>query len=168
MKPPDFPEAAQATPVRSTTVTAIPRSERKYATAAPITPAPHTTTRRGAGPLISAAPPARPRHGGEVGDVHAVAEHDGGGEPQPLQGEPGHEVEEADAEDARGEDLDEGLDHVVTVVRVEDHHHGQAVDGIADEEPRPLGTQEMREPRHPEHGQPPRSSPARRGARETR
>src|SRR5207245_6817660 len=34
-------------PVRSTTVTATPRRARKYATEAPITPAPQTTTRRG-------------------------------------------------------------------------------------------------------------------------
>src|SRR2546425_13311966 len=39
---------AQATPERSTTVTATPRSARKYATDAPTTPAPHTTTCRGA------------------------------------------------------------------------------------------------------------------------
>src|SRR5438874_8165341 len=48
MKPPDLPDAAHATPVRSTTVTRTPRSERKYATAAPMTPAPQTTTCRGA------------------------------------------------------------------------------------------------------------------------
>src|SRR5262249_61200182 len=107
MKPPDFPEAAHATPVRSTTVTAIPRSEKKYATAAAITPAPHTTTRRGAGELISAAPPARPRHRGEGGDVHAVAQHGGGGEPQALQDHPGQDEEEADAADAPEDVLDE-------------------------------------------------------------
>src|SRR5215470_3076114 len=48
MKPPDLPEAAHATPVRSSTVTRTPRRERKYATPEPMTPAPQTTTCRGA------------------------------------------------------------------------------------------------------------------------
>jgi hypothetical protein len=47
MNPPDLPDAAQATPVRSTAVTATPRSDKKYATAEPMTPAPQTTTCRG-------------------------------------------------------------------------------------------------------------------------
>src|SRR5215470_15420772 len=47
-KPPDLPEAAHAMSERSTTVTSTPRRARKYAVAAPITPAPHTTTERGA------------------------------------------------------------------------------------------------------------------------
>src|SRR5262245_9422901 len=46
-KPPDLPDAAQATPERSTTVTSTPRRARKYAVAAPMTPAPQTTTCRG-------------------------------------------------------------------------------------------------------------------------
>src|SRR5204863_7381602 len=45
--PPDVPGAAKATPDRSTTETATPRTARKYATDAPTTPAPQTTTCRG-------------------------------------------------------------------------------------------------------------------------
>src|SRR5687767_11448221 len=56
-KPPDLPEAAHATAERSHTVTRTPRSDRKYATAAPMTPAPHTTTCRG-----ELTPRASPRH----------------------------------------------------------------------------------------------------------
>src|SRR5262249_21867842 len=43
-KPPDLPEAAQATPERSTTVTRTSRRARKYVTDAPMTPAPQTRT----------------------------------------------------------------------------------------------------------------------------
>jgi hypothetical protein len=49
-KPPDFPEAAQATAVRSTTMTSAPRRLRKYATAAPMTPPPQIKTRTAAPP----------------------------------------------------------------------------------------------------------------------
>src|SRR5262249_5963434 len=43
-KPPDLPDAAQATPERSTTVTRTPRRARKYVIDAPMTPAPQTRT----------------------------------------------------------------------------------------------------------------------------
>src|SRR5438093_13137741 len=96
--------------------------------------------------------PTRPGDHQEIRDVHRIAEPDGEAQTEPLQGEPRHEIEQAHAEDARGKYLDEGLDHVATVVRVEDDHDGQAIDGVSHQEARPLGTEEMSEPGHREHG----------------
>src|SRR6266542_3050088 len=88
-------------------------------------------TWRGEAVAMLLTPPAHPGDHHEVHDADGIAQHDGEAEAQPLEGEPCHEVEQAHPENARGEHLDEGLDHLAAVVRVQDDHDGQAIDRVS-------------------------------------